>query len=236
MALAGPVDAVGPVQAGVEPLRRVRRGHLRRQHVAQLVEEGLRVGVRSRSSRPSSPSRSRRRRAGRTPAWTNVSPTMRSFSGSAASASSSATERHRKDGTVSSSTFFSRAGTPALRKYFCASTSDGDLLPDRRHLDVVRLEHDRAVGIADLGRGQPELDLRVGRLTVLGVAPFDPHSLAPFGRRQASRETPANISRRRVFCRRKLSAMRPCEPGWPGALFNVPRPPGADRHRPVHGG
>ena len=49
---------------------------------------------------------------------------MRSFSGSAASASSSATERHRKEGTVSSSTFFSRGGTPALRKYFCASTSD----------------------------------------------------------------------------------------------------------------
>ena len=51
------------------------------------------------------------------------SPMMRSFSGSAASASSSATERHRNDGTVSSSTFFKRAGTPALRKYFCASTS-----------------------------------------------------------------------------------------------------------------
>ena len=49
---------------------------------------------------------------------------MRSFSGSAPSASSSATERHRKDGTVSSSTFFRRAGTPALRKYFCARTSE----------------------------------------------------------------------------------------------------------------
>ncbi len=49
---------------------------------------------------------------------------VRSFSGSAASASSSATERHSQDGTVSSSTFFRRAGTPALRKYFCASTSE----------------------------------------------------------------------------------------------------------------
>ena len=34
------------------------------------------------------------------------------------------TERHRKEGTEFSSTFFSRAGTPALRKYFCASTSE----------------------------------------------------------------------------------------------------------------
>jgi hypothetical protein len=48
---------------------------------------------------------------------------LRSFSGSAASAASSGTERHSQEGTVSSSTFLSRAGTPALRKYFCASTS-----------------------------------------------------------------------------------------------------------------
>ena len=45
MALARAVDAIGPMQAGVEPLRRVRRHHLHRQHVAVLVEEGLRVGL-----------------------------------------------------------------------------------------------------------------------------------------------------------------------------------------------
>src|SRR5262249_59749851 len=55
--------------------------------------------------------------------WEEGSPVLRSFSGSAANAASSALERHSQDGTVSSSTFFSRAGTPALRKYFCASTS-----------------------------------------------------------------------------------------------------------------
>ncbi len=48
---------------------------------------------------------------------------MRSSSGSSASAASSATERHSQEGTSFSSTFFSRAGTPALRKYFCARTS-----------------------------------------------------------------------------------------------------------------
>ena len=48
---------------------------------------------------------------------------LRSFSGSALSASSSGAERHSQEGTVSSSTFFRRAGTPALRKYFCAMTS-----------------------------------------------------------------------------------------------------------------
>ena len=43
VALAGAVDAVRPVQAGVEPLRAVGRAHLHRQHVAVLVEEGAGV-------------------------------------------------------------------------------------------------------------------------------------------------------------------------------------------------
>src|SRR5579872_2462866 len=40
MALARTIDAIGPMKAGVEPLRRVRRDHLFGEHVAQLVEEG----------------------------------------------------------------------------------------------------------------------------------------------------------------------------------------------------
>jgi hypothetical protein len=40
VALARAIDAVGPVQAGVEPLRRVRRHHLAGEHEAQLVHEG----------------------------------------------------------------------------------------------------------------------------------------------------------------------------------------------------
>ena len=43
MALRRAVDAIGPVQAGVEPLRAVGRGHLRGQHVAQLVVIGAGV-------------------------------------------------------------------------------------------------------------------------------------------------------------------------------------------------
>ncbi len=44
MALAGAVDAIGPMQAGVEPLRRIGRGDLLGQHEAQFVVEG--AGVR----------------------------------------------------------------------------------------------------------------------------------------------------------------------------------------------
>ncbi len=41
MALAGTIDAIGPMQPGVEPLRGIRRGLLCGQHVAHLVIESL---------------------------------------------------------------------------------------------------------------------------------------------------------------------------------------------------
>src|SRR5262249_58069492 len=40
MPLAWAVDAIGPMQAGVEPLRRIECADLRRQHEAELVVEG----------------------------------------------------------------------------------------------------------------------------------------------------------------------------------------------------
>ena len=43
MALARPIDAIGPMEAGVEPLRRIGRGHLAREHEAHLVVIGARV-------------------------------------------------------------------------------------------------------------------------------------------------------------------------------------------------
>ena len=59
--------------------------------------------------------------ASRSKTWRAVvSDTKRSASGSAASASVSGTLRHRKAGTAFSSIRLSRAGTPALRKYFWA--------------------------------------------------------------------------------------------------------------------
>ena len=176
MALARAVDAVGPVQPGVEPLRRVRRRHLHRQHVDELVEEGAGVllGVEIAAlPAPIGPG-----------AGEPLEHLLRRLLADAAlllgqrrSAASSGTERHSQDGTVSSSTFFSRAGTPALRKYFCASTSAATCDQDVGHLDVVGAEHHRAVGIADLARGQPERDVRVGGLSCLGVSPLDPHPL-----------------------------------------------------------
>src|SRR6478736_6896952 len=44
MALAGTIDAIGPVQAGIEPLRAVGGTFLRRQHVGKFVAKGACIG------------------------------------------------------------------------------------------------------------------------------------------------------------------------------------------------
>src|SRR4029079_11037239 len=41
--LSRPVDAIGPMQAGVEPLRRIGRANLSCEHVGQLVVEDVRI-------------------------------------------------------------------------------------------------------------------------------------------------------------------------------------------------
>src|SRR5437868_14418411 len=45
MPLRRPLDAVGPVQARVEPLRRVGSAHLGGQHVARFIEKSAGVGL-----------------------------------------------------------------------------------------------------------------------------------------------------------------------------------------------
>ena len=157
MALAGAIDAIGPVQAGVEPLRRVGRAFLRRQHVAELVIEGAGVGFRRRNSRPSSPNRSRCRPGGRTPAWRNA----RRWSPCASLALLAPQEfrhaffRHRLQGL----------GHARLAEIFLRQHIAGDLAPAFRHLDAVLGEDDGAVRVADLAGGGAEGDALVGRMT-----------------------------------------------------------------------
>ena len=123
VALARPVDAIGPMEAGVEPLRRIGRRHLARQHEPHLVVIGARVLFAVEIAAPSSPNRPRRRRGGRTPAWrTSRSRSARS------SARRRARSRPRPSATgrrerLPPRRASRRAGTPAFRKYFCASTS-----------------------------------------------------------------------------------------------------------------
>ena len=81
---------------------------------------------------------------------------MRSFSGSAASASSSATERHRNDGTGLFLDLLQARRDAGLAEILLRQHVGGDLRPELRHFDVVGAKHHRAVRVADLARGHAE--------------------------------------------------------------------------------
>ena len=55
MPLTGAFDAVSPMETAVEPLRAVRRGLLRRQHVAELVEESAGIALPGEIAAPPAP-------------------------------------------------------------------------------------------------------------------------------------------------------------------------------------
>ncbi len=159
MALARPIDAIGPVQPGVEPLRRIGRGLLGRQHVAKLVMESPRIGLAVEIAGLPAP-------IGPGSGQPVEHLLGRAFAAVPASfAASSGLWRHSHSGTPSSGTGLSATGTPALRKYFCASTSLATWLQALGHFDVGLLENDRAVGVSDFARGGSERDALVGRLT-----------------------------------------------------------------------
>src|SRR5262245_20388036 len=179
VALAWPVDAVSPVQAGVEPLRRVGRAHLRRQHVAQLVEEGLRVFLGIEVTALPAPIGPRTGKTvehllgadladvtvllGQRGEWVLVG------------------DRAPEEGRYGILLDLLQAGGDAgLAEIFLRQDVGGDLRPEFRHLNIVELEHHRAVRVADLAGGEAELDACVGRLSVLGIATLNAHvSLAP---------------------------------------------------------
>ena len=187
VALARAVDAVGPMQSGVEPLRRVGRAHLRRQHVAQLVEERLRVLFAVEIAAlpaPISPS-----------AGQPVEHLLgRLFANHALLLRQEAKrvlvgDRAPQEGGDRILFDFLQAGRHAgFAEIFLRQHVGGDLRPEFRDFDIVELEHHRAVRVADLAGGEPERDAGIGAvpgaigalsaLGVLGVAPFDPHCVS----------------------------------------------------------
>src|SRR5262249_35186269 len=85
----------------------------------------------------------------------------------------------------------------------------GDLRPGGRHLDIVGMEHHRAVRVADLARGQAELDLRIRRLTLFGVAPLNSHLSAPSSFLARRGPPPGSLTRRCCIRDVGLSRLRP---------------------------
>ena len=167
MALARAVDAIGPVQAGVEPLRASSARPSAWPACSAARRRRRARPPRCRNSRPSSPNRSRCRRAGRTPAWRRSrrpialasraarrapprrGPSATARRGRSLPRPSSAAPARRPCGNISGRGRRRRPGSS------CAGTSM-----------LSSAKHHRAVGIADLARASPELDGRVGRLAL----------------------------------------------------------------------
>ena len=214
MALARAVDAVGPEQAGVEPLRRVRRRHLHREHVDELVEEragvlfGVEIAALPAPIGPGAgePLEHLLRRNARRRALLLGQRLQRLLVGDRA-------PQPGRNGLFLD--LLQPRGHARLAEIFLRQHVGGDLRPGRGHLDVVGAEHHRAVGIADLARGQPERDVRVGGLSCLGVSPFDPHPLPLCRWRGSLRGSPTYISRRHV-----TADARPATP-WPQAALGL---------------
>jgi len=178
MALAGPVDAIGPMEASVEPLRRIGRGHLARKHEAHLVVIGAGVLFAVKvSSLPAPigpgageavehlPGRGLRAHA--------------LFLGHGAHRRLVGNRAPQEGGNALLLDALRLRRNAGFTEIFLRQHVGGDLAPGGGNLDAFEREHDRAVGIADLAPGGGEGDEVVGARARLGVVPFDAHRLRP---------------------------------------------------------
>jgi len=165
--LGRPVDTVGPVQAGIEPLRRIRGGHLRRHHVAHLVVKRQGVGLGAEIAALPAP----------------VGPAARQPAEHLAgvglvSAAWVALDRHaalqpfRHPGLVYFPALERQSG-PA--EVFLGEDIDGHLGPRFRGQQVFHLEHHRTIGVGDARGLRDEGEGTEGVIPLAGVATRDLH-------------------------------------------------------------
>ena len=162
MALARPVDAIGPMEAGVEPLRRIRRRDLAREHEAHLVVIGARVLLPVEIAglpAPIGPG-----------AGEPVEHLFRRDFRAITVGLGKMLERllvgdrppqERRHAVLLDALQARRDAR--LAEIFLRQHVGRDLAPGGRNLDVVEREDDRAVGIADLAFRRREGDPLVGR-------------------------------------------------------------------------
>ena len=172
MSLRRAFDAVGPVQAGVEPLRRVGRGQLRRQHVAGFVEEGPGVGLAGEVAAPPTPVGPASGQAAK-----NLPGVCLLFRARIIGKRPAALQpdRHARLGNA-----FGLSGHAGLAEVLLSQDVHGDLRPSFRRQQLFHLEDDRAVRI-DYPRGarhKRECSKRI--LSLDGITASNVHSLSSF--------------------------------------------------------
>ena len=170
VALRGAVDAIGPVQAGVEPLRAVRCGALGGEHIAHLVEisAGVFLG-REIAALPA-------------PVGPSAGEAIKDLFGRGLAAEGRAFGRNAAPQERRDTLFLDllHLGRDArLAEVFLGDDIARNLAPLGRDLAVVELEDDLAIGIANLRGGQAELDLAIGVVAGFREISFDFHRTLP---------------------------------------------------------
>ncbi len=169
MTLAGAIYAIGPVQAGVEPLRAVGRRHLLGQHHTHFVKIG--AGILFGAEIATFPA----------PVGPGAGETIKHLPGAGLTAFFNVIAiGHRapeKLGNVFFFDLFQARGHAGLAEIFLCDDIAGNLAPSGRHFDLIQTENDLAIRIANLGAGGFEVQRSVGVLTGGGEFTFDFHFL-----------------------------------------------------------
>ena len=220
VALARPIDAIGPMEAGVEPLRRIGRGHLSREHEPHFVEIGARVLLAVEE--PCLPA----------PIGPGAGEPVEHLFGRDLGAEALALRQRAERGLVGNRAPQERGNALLLdplqarrhasfAEIFLRQHVGRDLAPGGRNLDAFERKHDRAVRIADFAPGRREGDELIGRDARLRIMPFDPHRSSPLHR--ASHRAAPPCSERGVQARVPMNSFigRPQAPDRARRLFRA---------------
>ncbi|MPL92618.1 hypothetical protein SDC9_38730 [bioreactor metagenome] len=178
VALRRAIDAIGPVQAGVEPLRAVRRGHLLGQHEAHLVVIGARVVLGAEIAALPAP-------VGPGAGQPVEHLLGRGFAHNALifrqvlKRLGVGDRAPQELGHALLAHLLQRRGNARLAEVFLREHVGGNLAPALGHLDAVVVEHDLAVRVANFRRGGGEGDLAIGAGLGRGELAFDLHLHCP---------------------------------------------------------
>ena len=199
------VDAIGPMQPGVEPLRRVGRRDLERQHGEELVIEG--AGIRfavevAGLPAPIGPGAGEavKHLLGRTLALVRLIVGRircvrgaRALFGLRVRRAPPQPLRHAVLGHR-----FAPGCNAGLAEVFLGKDIAGDLRPAGRDLDVLLREHHRAVGVADLARGRAVGHLLARRSVVRRIVALDAHGASKAAKNRRSCATATQHTRQHI--------------------------------------
>jgi hypothetical protein len=173
--LGGAVDAIGPMQARVEPLRRVGRHHLAGEHEAKLIPESPGIGLAVEiATFPA-------------PIGPGAGHPIEDLLGGRLAHGALGLRQGRQRIMVrhmaaqpGRNTWlihgFQGCGNSSLAEILLRQDVAGDLRPRLRHLDTRQAEDDRSIRIANLARRSDELDLAIPTFCIGGQFPLKAHA------------------------------------------------------------